>query len=332
MTGLSKKWLIAIVGFAVLVIQLAFISSYVGALHSPEPHGLGVGVLASNSQIRSLSASIGPSSSDFSLLPVASKAKLVQEVEDAQLFAGYIPSQHSSTLYVSSAQGTVATSLIEGVFSQVALQSHSALHTADLEPLPRNNSGGLVQFYLVIGWIVGAYLFAVIFGLLVGMTPNGLVGYFRRLPMFLLYSILSGIGGATIVTNAFGYQQGHELSIVLIGTLIVGSVSLTTAALQSAGGLVGTGLVILGFVVVGNPSAGGPWPMAMLPAPWRQIGGWLPNGAGLNAVRDVLFFHGHDLGSQILVLGIYAAVGLGLLALLSVRGRPLVEISLASRD
>ena len=332
MTGLSRKCLIAIVGFAVLAIQLAFIGSYVGALHSPEPHGLGVGVLASKSQIRSLSASFGGSSSDLSLVSATSKAKLVQEVENAQIFAGYIPSQHSSTLYVSSAQGAVASSLIEGVFQRVAQQSHSILRVSDLEPLPSNNSGGLVQFYLVIGWIVGAYLFAVIFGLLMGMTPKGLIGYVRRLPMFLAYSILSAIGGATIVTNAFGYQQGHELSIILIGTLIVASVSLTTAALQSAAGLVGTGLVILGFVVVGNPSAGGPWPMAMLPAPWRQAGGLLPNGAGLNAVRDVLFFHGHDLGGQLLVLVIYAAFGLGLLALLSLRGRPFVDISLVNRD
>ena len=331
MAGLSKKWLLVIVGIAVLAIQLAFITSYVGALHSPEPHQLKVGVLAPNSQVQALSRSLGTSTQYLALSNEPTKGKLLQQVNDAELFAGFIPGKQSSELYISSAQGTVAANLIEGIFSQVASQSHSILHVTDVDPLPASNSGGLVQFYLVIGWIVGAYLFAVVFGLLAGMTPKCFSGLLRRLPAFLGYALLSAAGGAVIVTNLFGYQKGHELAVILIGLLIVTGVSLTTAALQSAGGLVGTGLVILLFVVAGNPSAGGPWPMAMLPSPWRQVGHWLPNGAGLTAVRDVLFFHGHGLTGQILVLAAYAVFGFGVWVLLSLRGKPLFEIDLAAK-
>jgi hypothetical protein len=44
-------------------------------------------------------------------------------------------------------------------------------------------------------------------------------------------------------------------------------------------------VVIMLFVVLGNPSAGRAWPNLLLAAPWRQVGPWLPNGVGLDAMR-----------------------------------------------
>jgi len=42
---------------------------------------------------------------------------------------------------------------------------------------------------------------------------------------------------------------------------------------------------------------------------WRAIGPYLPNGAGLDAVRNIGYFGSADLASSIWVLLVYSAVG-----------------------
>jgi hypothetical protein len=96
-------------------------------------------------------------------------------------------------------------------------------------------------------------------------------------------------------------------------------------ALIAALGMIGTWLVIILFVILGNPSAGGAWPRILLASPWRPIGPWLPNGAGLDALRRVLFLGDYHLRSSLLVLGGYALVGVVGVILLARRGRPLVS-------
>ena len=69
------------------------------------------------------------------------------------------------------------------------------------------------------------------------------------------------------------------------------------------------GLTVLLFVVLGNPSAGGAYQTELLPAFWRVLGTWIPNGAGTTAVRRLVYFPDQSVTFQVLLIAAYAVVG-----------------------
>ncbi len=85
-------------------------------------------------------------------------------------------------------------------------------------------------------------------------------------------------------------------------------------ACQAVTGLPGTGLAALAFVVIGNAVSGGTVPFAFLPDGFRQVAPWLPNGAIVSAARDVVYLPAGNLGHPLLVLGIWLAGSLAVLA------------------
>jgi uncharacterized phage infection (PIP) family protein YhgE len=70
-------------------------------------------------------------------------------------------------------------------------------------------------------------------------------------------------------------------------------------------GIVGIGLAIIVFVVLGNPSAGGAYPAQLLPGFWRAISGALPNGAGVEALRRIVYFGSYNITDNLLIICLY---------------------------
>ena len=63
------------------------------------------------------------------------------------------------------------------------------------------------------------------------------------------------------------------------------------------------------FVVLGNPSAGGAFQLSLLPPFWRAIGNAIPNGAGTDALRRIVYLHGSGIAGHYLVIAGYAVPG-----------------------
>jgi len=97
-------------------------------------------------------------------------------------------------------------------------------------------------------------------------------------------------------------MNGHFWSIAGIGTLVTLSASTVTIALQTLFGVIGIGLTVVIFVILGNPSAGGAYQPAVLPPFWRAISSFLPNGAGTDAIRRIVYFDGHGITHAVVVL------------------------------
>lgn len=115
-----------------------------------------------------------------------------------------------------------------------------------------------------------------------------------------------------------------------MGSLVVFAVGTITMALECLFDVVGIGLAVLVFVVLGNPSAGGVFPLPLLPPFWRAIGAWLPNGAGTSATRSIAYLGATRLTMPLLVLAVWAVVGV-VVSLLAVHsrargGRPMVAL------
>jgi len=313
-----------VVALAVLLLQAAFIASYVGALHAPKPANIPVAVVGSEATAAQLQGQLGAASGLVSLRAEPTADAADDAIRDRRADGAY--DLTTGRLTIASGRGPAVATVLTPIFGKVATANGQQFSTRDLAPLPSGDPRGLVTFYLVIGWIVGAYLLAAVLGLLGGMAATSIRSAGSRLLTLAVYAVVSGIAGAAIVETGFGYAVGNFWPLAATGALLVFAVGAATAGIEALFGLVGTALAILAFVVAGNPSAGGAWPLDVVPSPWREVGPYLPNASGLTTVRQVLFFGGHGISQPVVVLVVYAVAGAALLFTTVRRGRPLVEL------
>lgn len=301
----------------VLLIGLAFVWSYVGALHEPKFHDVPLAVAGPATLAQRLNATQA-----FSAGRVATRAAAIRRIEERQAFGAVIATPAGFEILTAQAAGiAVATGLATDLpVTLRAAARGGRIKITDVRPLPRGDSRGITPFYLAVGLVVAGYLGAAFLGLVFGTKPVGHRVWWRLLvvgTIALLMGLLS-----TALVNAIGPLRGDYVALALTGTLLCFAVGNLAVGLQSALGVLGTGLAILLFVVLGNPSSGGPFSTELLPGFWRAIGPWLPTGAGVDLIRNIAYFDGNATARPIAVLLGWMALGI-LLAALFARARPL---------
>ncbi|MFE6104498.1 DUF3533 domain-containing protein [Streptomyces laurentii] len=304
----------------VFALQLLFIASYVGALHHPQPKDVPFGVVAPPRVSAPLVTRLdqlpgGP----LDPRAVADEAEARNQILNRDIDGALIsaPAGPTDTLLVASGGGKALSLTLEATFRQVAAAEHRGLRVVDVAPASPQDFNGLSAFYLVIGWCVGGYICAAILAISAGARPANAERAVIRLGVLAVYAILGGLGGALIVGPILGALPGSVAALWGLGALVVFAVGATTLALQSLFGIVGIGLAILIIVVAGNPSAGGAFPLPMLPPFWQAIGPALPPGAGTWAARSVAYFKGNDMLGSMLVLSAWAVAGTAITVVIS---------------
>jgi hypothetical protein len=246
------------------------------------------------------------------------------------------PSSTTDRLLVASAEGASVASAIEEIISDADASQHRTVVVTDVVPLQKGDGHGLTGFYLVIGWIVGGYLVAALLGVSSGARPATTRRALFRLLALVPYAILSGLGGAIIVGPVLGALTGHLVGLWGLGVLLVLAAGAVTMAFQVLFGVIGIGITVLVFVILGNPSAGGAYQPALLPPFWRAIGEALPNGAGTDAVRRIVYFGARGIGGHLAVIALYIVGGIGVTVVGSLRhdrqGRPRRVDTVAGSD
>lgn len=292
-------------GVGVLLLQFAFILSYLGAFHSPTPHRIPVAVVAPAQVAGQVVERLNALSGD----PVAASVATDENAARAALRTGDIsgvyvlnPAGTQDRLLVASGGGTAVSAALEQVFTKVTAAQQRTVAVDDVIPLFSGDGRGLTGFYLVVGWVVGGYLFASMLGIAKGSRPATFPRSVWRLGATVPYGLASGFGGAVVAEPILHAMNGHFWSIAGIGTLVTLSAATVTIALQILFGVIGIGLTVVIFVILGNPSAGGAYQPSVLPPFWRAISGWLPNGAGTDAIRRIVYFGGHGITHSIVVL------------------------------
>jgi hypothetical protein len=312
--GVSLRSAVLVVG--VLLLQLGFVLSYVGAFHAPKPREIPIAVVAptgtpagtAQNAARQLGNLPGdPLSPRPAAGEQAARQLLADRTVDGVLLLG---PDGRDRLLVSGAEGGALSSALTEVVTRADASQRRTVTADDVLPSRAADARGLSAFYLAVGWVVGGYLVASIIGVSNGSVPASRRRGVVRLGALALYAVASGIGGAVIVGPALGVFDGHFWALAGFGALLVLAVGAFTAALQVWTGLVGIGLAILLFVVLGNPSAGGAYPSPLLPPFWAAIGRWLPPGAATDAVRGIVYFGGAGAGGGALVVAGDALAGL----------------------
>ncbi|GAA2142365.1 DUF3533 domain-containing protein [Nocardioides koreensis] len=293
----------------VLLVQLAFIGSYVGAFHDPVPHQIPVAVAGAHAT-RTADGLVGLDGRPLDTSVTGSATEARRQVEHGDVAAALVISGSSKhdTLYVASGGGVSLATAVGEVVDKAEQSQGRSVATTDLVPLAEGDARGLTGFYLVIGWLVGGYLVSSMLGIARGARPATRGRALVRLAALVPYAVLSGLGGALLVDPVMDALPGHFWALGGLGVLLVLSSATVTMALQVLFGAVGIGLTVLLFVVLGNPSAGGAYQGEMLPGLWRTIGPWLPNGAGTSSVRELVYLGG-DVSGQLLVVTAYVVLG-----------------------
>lgn len=299
-----------LLGVGVLLLQFAFILSYIGAFHSPSPHQIPVTVVAPEQLASQLVDQLnGVSGRPVTVSAAAHEIEARQALRAGQTSAVYVvnTSGTDDSLLIASGGGSSVATAVEQLFTAAARQHGRTVSVQDLVPLDPGDARGLSGFYLVIGWAVGGYLFAAMLGVAKGSRPATLPRAVWRLGATVLYALASGVGGAIIAEPVLHALDGHFWPIVGIGVLVTLSAATVTIALQTLFGVIGIGLTVVIFVILGNPSAGGAYQAPLLPPFWRAIGSYLPNGAGTEAIRRIVYFDAHAITHPIVVLLVWIA-------------------------
>ncbi|MFC9796109.1 DUF3533 domain-containing protein [Streptomyces sp. NPDC127584] len=319
----------ALLVVGVFALQLLFITSYVGALHHPKPRDVPFGVVAPQRVSTQLVAELdGLPGSPLAPRAVADAATARNQILNRDIDGALVvdPAGRTDTLLVASGGGTVLSSTLQAMLTRVEASQDRAVRTVDVAPASPEDFDGLSAFYLVVGWCVGGYICAAILAISAGSRPANRERAIIRLGVLAVYSVLGGLGGAIIVGPILGALPGSVAALWGLGTLVVFAVGAATLALQSVFGIVGIGLAILLIVVAGNPSAGGAFPLPMLPPFWNAIGPALPPGAGTWAARSIAYFKGNDMTASMLVLSAWAVVGVVVtLVMSSLKRKPEAE-------
>jgi hypothetical protein len=306
----------------VLVLQLGFILSYAGAFHAPKPARIPVAVVApppvSAQAVGKINALPGsPLAATGADSAAAAAAAVRSGTKSAALIVD--PRATRDTLLVASGGGAPVATAVEQVTQQAEAAQHRTVTLRDLVPLQPGDARGLTGFYVVIGWIVGGYLVAALLGVAKGARPANTRRAVIRLVAVAPYAVASGLGGVIIVDPVLHALRGSFLALWGLGVLLVYAAAAVTLAFQVLAGVLGIGLTVLVFVVLGNPSAGGAYQPSLLPPFWRALSGALPNGAGTDAVRRIVYFDGSGVAGNLLIICAWLVGGVLVALLASLR-------------
>jgi hypothetical protein len=215
----------------VLLLQLGFIASYLGAFHDPKPRDIPIAVVAppgapagsADQAVARLNQLSGhPVKARAASDAAAARALLNDRTVYGILLLG---SANSDRLQVTSAAGAAVSTALVSIVGGIDQSQGRTLVATDVIPAGSGDARGLSAFYLVVGWMVGGYLVAAILGIAKGSRPTSRTRGGLRLATLALYAIISGLGGALIAETILSALSGHFLALWWLGALLVFAVA-----------------------------------------------------------------------------------------------------------
>jgi hypothetical protein len=306
----SPRRLFAIAAFAA-ILGLGIALSFGYADHSPRPHGVRVAIAAPPAVSAKVAAGLQHAEpSGFQLVPAPNGQAATHDVR-SQSAAGalIVPASGPVTIVTAGAEGVLQQQALTTAFAAASRSMHRAARSLDVARLPAGDRAGLSSFVFGLGLLIPSVL-----GGLGLFLLGSRLRLWWRVAAATLFALLVACGGVLAMDTVLAALTGAGAALIGIGFLGALSFVLFVAALQAVVGLPGTALAAVAFIFVGNAISGGSVPVAFLPDGFRQIAPWLPNNAIISGVRDVVYFNGHDLGHPLVVLLMWPAVALAVIA------------------
>jgi nucleotide-binding universal stress UspA family protein len=211
-------------------------------------------------------------------------------------------------LLVAQAGGSGPAQALTRVFSAMAARSGQRLAVTDaVPPLPRD-SDALSPFFVILGVLVPS----------LAAGSASAMAFRRARPAWCV----AAPAAAAVVIAVISAGIADGLAGLGNYAAIAGVVALFSLAVSAPTAVLGriwpplTAAAVLVFLVLGIPVSGGPANLAAFgPGFLRPLDPALPLGAAADAVRNVVYFGGHDTAARIWVLAAWAIAGVAGLAL-----------------
>ncbi|MCK2215631.1 ABC transporter permease [Actinomadura sp. ATCC 31491] len=301
-----------------LVIGTLFVTIFLAAFHTPEPHDLPVGIVGPAGQVEGVERALAATApGTIAFTGYASAAAARDAVEHRRVYGAYVlPGQGTDArLLYAGANGPAVTSTLEGVFG--AVTGPAALRTQDVVPTSSGDTRGLSVFYAGFGLVLAGYLFGLIS---FQMAPR--LHLRARLLSLAAFSVLGGATAALIAgRTGFGALPGDLAAVMAVTILLAMAVGSATLLLMRVGGPAGTLLSSLVLLILGNATSGGILPPAYLPGWLRPLSDVLPVGLGVRALQGVSYFGGDGYARGLVLLVVWAVAGIAAVHALDVAAR-----------
>ncbi|MGP4026422.1 hypothetical protein [Actinomadura sp. 3N407] len=292
----------------VALLGMLFAGSFLGALHSPEPHGVPVAVVGPENAVDRLGAMMDERRDGaFDLTAYGSEQDARAALLDRDVDAVFVPGRGGASLVIAGANGKIENAVLTQAFQGVGQATGQPVAVEDVVPLPADDGNGVSSIFFVITTVIPAVILAVMLAFAVPAAGAG-----QRIGLLAAGSVVLGGVNAWVAAGLTGALVGAPWALWGLGSLLVFAVSAFTAGALRVGGPPAAGLTVLLLVPIGVPASGGPIGPLFIPEWYAALGEWLPVSAAINAVRNTVYFDGSALGGPLLVLSLWVAAGLAL--------------------
>jgi len=299
------------VAVAAAVVSFVLTLSFGFADHAPAPHDVRIAVAAPAAVVKDVTEGLAHAAAGgFTVVAMPSAQAVIGSVRSQSAAGGLITGPSGPvTIVTAAAAGVSQQQVITLAVTDAATALHRQARPLDVAPLSAGDRAGLSVFVFELGLLLPS---------VIGSIGLFLLGRrFRlwwRVGAAVLFALLAACGSVLVLSALFGALPGASTALIGVGFLGCLTFMAFVTACQAVTGLPGTGLAALAFVFIGNAVSGGTVPFAFLPDGFRQVAPWLPNGALVSAARDVVYFPESGLAHPLLVLGIWLAGSLTVLA------------------
>lgn len=266
------------------------------------PRDLPVGVVGSAQAVAPLRQALERAPGTFQVHRYADMAEARTAIEEREVYGAFVPTEKGARLLTASAAGPVVAQLLEEA-AAAQLPPGGTVRTTDIVPAvtadPRGSGLNASVLPLAISGVAAGAV----------VTFLGLRGI-RAVGALIVAAALAGAVASALAGSWLGVLPGNWWAVAGAFGLSVLAVSAAVAGLAALMGPAGIGVGALAAVVLGNSFAGVSSAPELLPEPAGAIGQLLPPGAGGTLLRSVSFFDGNGAGEPLLVLSLWAALGL----------------------
>jgi hypothetical protein len=305
----DPKLLVRAVAVGVVLIGL-FVFFFITPAHNPKPNGLPVAVVGQPPSVDELVLRL--ESEDFDVQRVATAEEAQQRIEDRDVYGAFVEQPGPPRLLVASGASVPASELLTGIAEEAGIRE-----VVDVRPTDPDDPRGVTINLLVLALVITSILTALV---AVQMVP-GLRTLGPRVAAAAAVSVIGGLIAIGIV-KAEGALPGPLIAELAVVALAIFAVALCSAGIIRLIGPAGAGAPFLLFLMLGNPASGQASAPELLPTPWYPLGLFMPPGALGDGLRGVAYFDGAQVLLPVLVLLVWAALGVALNHLASRKAEP----------
>lgn len=197
------------------------------------------------------------------------------------------------------------------------------------QPIGQKSARGLAPFYfavmMTLAGFIGANVVSVGVDFVTGTVHLDVFSTrLRRQPLQLsrmsvwrtklglafVMSVLAGVLETWMAVGILGMDAPNAMTLGSFAVLGIAAISALTLLFITAFGTMGLVLGVLFTTIFGVPSAGGVYPLEMMPPFFQFLAAWLPLRYMTDGARALLFFDGRGaagLSTALWVLGLYLA-------------------------